>query len=198
MVFRKMFYNKIYTIRILILLLSAIILSCSSSEVLQDKESNDKNKFFDKEDKPALLRLSYYLAFRPPPDYKLLEKGDVGDKGNRYKISFSSIAGLFSQMIISTTNTENRSRFNYSVSQSELDKAKWNKYFYLKVQDEPNKATLTIFSCKKNLACIRWEWVYKGFLVVFESEGELPALDKAEEEMINTYHTLVEKHLLLY
>jgi len=159
---------------------------------------NDKNNTDTNDQRPALLRLTYYLAFRPPPDYKLLEKGDVDNKGNRYKISFSSIAGLFSEMIISSTNTENKSRFKYEIPQSEVEKAKWKKYFYMKVQDEPNKATLTIFSCKKNLACLRWEWTYKGFLVVFESEGELPPLDKADEELVNTYHTLVEKHLLLY
>jgi hypothetical protein len=183
---------------IIILFLLGIFSSCSTSEVQQDKDLNDKNNTDTNDQRPALLRLTYYLAFRPPPDYKLLEKGDVDNKGNRYKISFSSIAGLFSEMIISSTNTENKSRFKYEIPQSEVEKAKWKKYFYMKVQDEPNKATLTIFSCKKNLACLRWEWTYKGFLVVFESEGELPPLDKADEELVNTYHTLVEKHLLLY
>lgn len=161
---------------------------------------NNKNStnVLKNQDRPTLLRLTYYLAFRPPPDYVMLEKGDVDEKGNRYKISFSSIGGIFSQMRISSTNSENKSRFQYEVSRTEFEKSKWKKYYYHPVQDEPNQASLTVFSCKKNLTCLRWEWNYKGFLIVFESEGEMPPLEKAEEEMGKTFHSLVEKHLLLY
>lgn len=187
--------------KILILFILFFIINCTSSDIVQNIDAeNNKNssKVSGNQDRPPLLRLTYYLAFRPPPDYVMLEKGDVDERGNRYKISFSPIGGIFSQMRISSTNSENKSRFQYEIPKVEFEKAKWKKYYYHPVQDELNQASLAVFSCKKNLTCLRWEWNYKGFLIVFESEGEMPPLEKAEEEMGKTFHSLVEKHLLLY
>lgn len=147
---------------------------------------------------PSLLRLTYDTAFRPPPGYILEEKGNLHEKGNVYKIRFPVELHGFLHLKISSTNTENTSRFVYEVSQKELEKAKWKKYYYLPVQNKPNSATITIFSCSGDLACARWEWYYNNFLIVFESRGRLSESDLNQKSFAENYHSLIEKHLLVY
>jgi hypothetical protein len=146
-----------------------------------------------------LLRLSYDSAFRVPTGGIVEERSNLHEKGNRYKIRMASGNLPFNRITVSSTNSENRSRFPYEVSEKEIEKAKWKKYYYMPVRGHRHSATISLFSCGGGgLACLRWEWNYNGFLLVIESEGSLPRGELNQEDLAETYHSLVEKHLLIY
>ncbi len=181
---------------VLLLLLSSF--HCSSPEVLDvvdDKNSTTKGS---KKGNPDLLRLTYDLAFRPPPGYILEEKASLHDKGNLYRIRFPIELNGFSYLKISSTNSENSGLFEYEVSRRELENAKWKKYYYLPVQDKPNPATLILVSCGEGFVCVRWEWTYSGFLIVFESKGKFSEKETEPKKISENYHQIIEKHLLVY
>lgn len=147
--------------------------------------------------KDTILRLTYDVAFRLPPQAVVEEKGNLHEKGNRYRIRISETSG-FALMTISSTNTENRFRFPYEWSDKEIEKAKWKRYYYLPISDKPNSATVSLISCGVDLLCARWEWYYNGFLLVFESRAVVPESKWQTEKIAENYHFLIEKHLLVY
>lgn len=178
---------------------------CAHPEVVEPSEgTRTQSKLGSvlggKESHPELLRLTYDIAFRPPPGYKLEEKSSLHDRGNLYRVRFPIELNGFQYLKISSTNTDNYSSFEYEVPQRELEKSKWKKYYYLPVQNKPNPATITLFSCSNHQVCARWEWSYNGFLVVFESKGNLPPTDDNlnPKKIAENYHQIIEKHLLVY
>ncbi|WCL47578.1 hypothetical protein [Leptospira sp. GIMC2001] len=184
-------------IQLAIIGLSLFALFCAAPEVSKP-QNGDSIPSAGNLETPALLRLTYDLAFRPPANYVMEEVGNLHEKGNRYKIRFGMPGINLTRLTISSTNTENRSKFPYEVSDREIEKAKWKKYYYLKVKDQPNSATVSLFSCTGDLVCVRWEWFYNGFLVVFESETELKKGVVEQDGLAEAYHDLIEKHLLVY
>lgn len=178
---------------------------CSSPEVLgPSKENKNPTKISNilksKESNPELLRLTYDIAFRPPPGYILEEKSSLHDRGNLYRVKFPIELYGFEYLKISSTQSENYNFFEYEVSKKEFEVAKWKKYYYLPVQNKTNPATITLFACGKNLVCARWEWTYNGFLVVFESKGNPPDQEQGLnlKAIAENYHQIIEKHLLVY
>ncbi|MCC5814527.1 MAG: hypothetical protein JJT78_07210 [Leptospira sp.] len=186
---------------LLIIMQFSLLLFCALPEVvLAPAEGGNELGEEASTAKPStdLLRLTYDTAFRPPPGAVLEEKGSLHEKGNVYRLRFPISIYKFSYLKISSTNSENSSRFVYEVSEKEIEKAKWKKYYYLPVHGKPNSATISLFACGNNLSCARWEWYYNGFLIVFESKGEFSENDINQKSIAENYHEIIEKHLLVY
>jgi hypothetical protein len=179
-----------------------LLLGCVAPEVSNQLDTSGNavgmDNFPDSGKNQDILRLTYDVAFKPPAGYILDEKGSLHDKGNRYKIHFKNGIGSFLYLTISSTNTENSTKFPYEVSDKEIEKASWKKYYYLPVKDKPNSATISLFACGGDLACARWEWYYNGYLIVFESKGRITEGEISQEILAENYHSLIEKHLLVY
>jgi hypothetical protein len=188
---------------LLIIMQFSLLLFCSLPEVVlapseEQIKMEEKDLSQGKPISSELLRLTYDTAFRPPPGAILEEKGSLHEKGNVYRLRFPTSIYKFSYLKISSTNSENSSRFVYEVSEKEIEKAKWKKYYYLPVHGKPNSATISLFACGNNLSCARWEWYYNGFLIVFESKGEFSENDINQKSIAENYHEIIEKHLLVY
>src|SRR5690554_6888160 len=104
--------------------------NCVAPEISNQLDSNENglvrtDSFSNSEKNQNILRLNYDVAFKPPTGYILDEKASLHDKGNRYKIHFKDRIGSFLNLTISSTNTENSTKFPYEVSDRDIEKAKW-------------------------------------------------------------------------
>ncbi len=140
------------------------------------------------------LRLTYDSVWSPKRDFLLLESGSLHESGNSYKIEYKNPkAGEIVWIKISSTNQDNQRSFPYL--NSDLPSTNITKVSYFSWQGR--KASILIRDVSPVKIYLRWEGIYKGYLIVAETEMDQIATD--EKNGIGDYfHKHVSNYLELF
>ncbi|TGN14625.1 hypothetical protein [Leptospira ilyithenensis] len=172
---------------------------CKSSQPSEISETNDlKENHNDSRQltaKPITkLRLTYDSVWFSKREFLLLESGSLHESGNFYKIEYKDPkAGEIVWIKISSTNQDNQRSFPYL--NSDLPSTNTTKVSYFSWQGR--KATILIRDISPAKVYLRWEGIYKGYLIVAETEMNQLAAD--EKNGIGDYfHQHVSNYLELF
>lgn len=134
------------------------------------------------------LRLTYDVAWSPKQPYSLLESGQMHENGNTYKIQLPD--SKVTWLRISSTNQDNQMRFPY------LRNTRGPETKTLYFQEKKLRASLQILPLESKIY-LRWEAVYHGFLLVFETEVE-KSVNQNLEELGKEVHQWIYSSLELF
>jgi len=140
-----------------------------------------------------ILRLTYDSTWVPNRKFQIRESGNLYGSGNTYLIDYLE-KSEFVWVKISATDQENKHSFSYLLKENSEDSI---KVFYFPWQNSRISILLKHSSKSENLIQCRWEGVYKGYLIIVESE--LFNSDLASDRQIaDKLHTHVNESLSLY
>jgi len=116
---------------------------------------------------PKKLRLTYDSVWSPKKEFSLLESASLHESGNTYKIEYKDAkVGKIVWIKISSTNQDNQRSFPYL--NSDFSSSNITKVSYYPWQGR--KASILIRDISPAKTYLRWEGIYKGYLIVAETE----------------------------
>ncbi len=142
---------------------------------------------------PKILRITYDATWEPKDSFHLKNSGSLDGNGNTYTLQYENNLMGIKMLKISSTNQENRNYFKYQLSPTDPDLSvfyfPWQKT-RISLVAKKTRLDAKLFQC-------RWEGVYKGFLIIVESEidnsREIETSDLAED-----FHKYVVSSLTIY
>ncbi|BDA80928.1 hypothetical protein LPTSP3_g38580 [Leptospira kobayashii] len=169
-------------------------LSEVSGRINDPKENrNDSGKFTAKP--ITKLRLTYDSVWSPKKDFVLLESGSLHESGNSYKIEYQDVkAGEIAWIKVSSTNQDNQRSFPYL--NSDLPSTNATKVYYFSWQGRKASILMKDISSPVKVY-LRWEGIYKGYLIVAETEMDQITTDE-KNGLGDYFHQHVSNYLELF
>ena len=114
-----------------------------------------------------VLRITYDSTWTPKTKFTVRDSGNLFGSGNSYLIDYLDEQNDFTWLKISATDQENKHGFKYLLN--ELDR-ELLKVFYFPWNNSRVSILLKPTSASENRIQCRWEGIYKGYLIIIESE----------------------------